>query len=118
MLGSVKSKSFGLLSVEPKDKAGNPIKDFDAEIISSEGKEIKAWTALANYLGDTEVVPQYYSAAHGRKAVDDSKNIIDLIKNPNKIMFMLIGIIIILIAAIILIIKVIIMIYKRVLQKK
>lgn len=118
MLGSVKSKSFGLLSVEPKDKGGNPIKDFDAEIISSEGKEIKAWTALANYLGDTEVVPQYYSAAHGRKAVDDSKNIIDLIKNPNKIMFMLIGIIIILIAAIILIIKVIIMIYKRVLQKK
>ena len=33
MLGAVKSKSFGLLTLEPKDASGDPITDYEAHII-------------------------------------------------------------------------------------
>lgn len=51
MLGAVKSKSFGLLSLEPKDKNGQLITDFEQHIIRKpDGSELKAWAALADYL--------------------------------------------------------------------
>lgn len=51
MLGAVKSSSFGLLSLEPKDKDGNVITDYEAYIVRDrEGNEVKAWAALADYL--------------------------------------------------------------------
>lgn len=57
MLGEVKDKSFGLLSITPRDKNGNPITDFEAHIIRDEkGRELKAWQAFAEYLGAQESV--------------------------------------------------------------
>ena len=51
MLGAVKSSSFGLLSLEPKDRNGNIITDFEQHIIrKQDGSELKAWAALADYL--------------------------------------------------------------------
>ncbi len=51
MLGAVKTKSFGLLSIEPKDRHGNVITDFEEHIIyEPDGTELKAWAALADYL--------------------------------------------------------------------
>ena len=57
MLGEVKDKSFGLLSITPRDKDGNPVTDFEAHIIRDEkGRELKAWQAFADYLGAQDSV--------------------------------------------------------------
>ena len=37
-------------------------------------------------------VSDYYSTTHGRKVVEDSRNIADLLKHPNKIAGMIVGI--------------------------
>lgn len=93
MLGTVNSISMGILSVQPKFADGTPIENIeDAVIITGDGTEIKAWTAIADYIDSFEDtdgdgvsdVPAFYGELHGRKIVEDSRNIIDLIKNPNK----------------------------------
>lgn len=93
MLGTVNSISMGILSVQPKFADGTPIENIeDAVITTGGGTEIKAWTAIADYIDSFEDtdgdgvsdVPAFYDELHGRKVVEDSRNIIDLIKNPNK----------------------------------
>lgn len=87
MLGTVKDKSFGLLSIVPKDANGNPIEDFSEHIIyRPEGGELKEWYALASYLQSfgEEGVPQNYAQSDGRKQVVPSLNPIELFKNPNR----------------------------------
>ena len=75
MLAAVKEKSFGLLSITPRDKDGNPITDFEQHIIrDSQGRELKAWQAFADYLNDQESVAP---AASLHKAVKPSLNPID-----------------------------------------
>lgn len=57
MLAAVKEKSFGLLSITPRDKNGDPITDFEEHIIhDSQGRELKAWQAFATYLDKQESV--------------------------------------------------------------
>lgn len=57
MLAAVKDKSFGLLSITPRDKDGNPVTDFEDHIIhDSQGRELKAWQAFADYLSGQESV--------------------------------------------------------------
>ena len=104
--------SAGLLSIVPKHADGMPIEDLTDVIIYREGEELKAWDAIATYmkeLPDTDGdgignIPEYYSESQGRKVVDDSKNIIDLIKNPNKFTAIFVGIFAVVILLIILII--------------
>lgn len=51
MLSAVKSKSFGLLSITPRDENGNEIADFEDRILhDGNGNEVKAWHAFASYL--------------------------------------------------------------------
>ena len=51
MLATVKGKSFGILSITPKDANGNEITDFeDCIIYDAQGRELKAWQAFATYL--------------------------------------------------------------------
>lgn len=53
-------------------------------------------------------VPSYYAGKQGRKVINDSRNIIELIKNPNKYAAMIIGVVVVVIVlfvAIILLIK-------------
>ena len=51
MLGTVESKSFGILSVTPRDESGNEITDFETRILhDAQGRELKAWQAFASYL--------------------------------------------------------------------
>ena len=51
MLGTVKTKSMGLLSLEPKMADGSPVTDFnDCILYDKDGNEIKEWYALAAYL--------------------------------------------------------------------
>ena len=107
MLGTVKGKSFGILSIVPKDKDGNPITDYNKHIIYSENGELKEWIALANYLqsftedDSISIIPDQYSSEEGRKTVVHSRNIIELVKNPNGIFFIVLAIVILLIALII-----------------
>ncbi len=92
MLGSVMKMSYGLLSLEPKDEEGNPIENLEDHAILENGKELKAWDAIARYMqsfDDTDGdgianVSEYYATTHGRKVIDNSRNIIDLVKHPNK----------------------------------
>ena len=86
MLSTVKSKSFGLLSLEPKMADGTPVTDFEACILRDEnGSEIKEWYALAAYLQSfgEDGLPLRYTAPDGRKNVSRSWNPVELVKNPN-----------------------------------
>ena len=102
MIGAVKAQSFGLLSVEPKDAAGNVVTDYDTLILhDAQGNEVKAWVALADYLnsfGADGQIPADYATPFGRKLISDSYNLWELIKAPNKTTGMLIGVIVVLLA--------------------
>lgn len=101
MLPVVSEKSFGLLSLVPKKKDGTPITDFEEHIMymnDGTNREIKEWYAIANYLSSFPImdrlpeIPEYYSQLQNRKVVDDSKNIVDLLKKPNGIALTIYGI--------------------------
>ncbi len=86
MLGTVKDQSFGLMSLEPKDKNGDPIIDFEKYIISDHDGEIKEWVALADYLAAMDQEGwALYETEQGRKTVDDSKSPVALLSHPNKV---------------------------------
>ena len=99
MLGAVEDTSKGLLKVTPKDKEGNVIQDFEQCIVyNQDGEEVKEWYALASYLESFDKnkegisqVPVYYSKEEGRKLENDSKNIIEILKHPNKFALALYG---------------------------
>lgn len=50
MLGSVMKMSYGLLSLEPKDKDGKPIENLEDQAIMEGDRELKAWDAIARYM--------------------------------------------------------------------
>ena len=74
MLGSVMKMSYGLLSLEPKDKDGNPIENLEDHAVMEGNKELKAWDAIARYMqsfddadGDGIAnVSEYYATTHDR----------------------------------------------------
>lgn len=117
MLSLVEQESFGLMSIIPKDENGKEIVDFDKHIIyDTNGNELKEWCALANYIQSFEKedgvpkVPDKYSSLEGRKIVDDNKNIVEIIKNPNDIGKKLYGIIT---GILVVIIMIVVFIFKR-----
>lgn len=126
MLGSVMEMSYGLLKIEPKDKDGNPIENLEDQAIMEGDKELKAWDAIARYMksfDDTDGngisnVPEYYETTHGRKVVDESRNVIDLVKNPNKFSVMIVGIVLVLILILILLVVLIRKLIKKRRRKK
>lgn len=121
MLSAVTDMSFGLLSIVPKYADGTPIKDFEDVIIMENGKELKAWDAIARYMASFEDtdgdgianVPSSYSQIQGRKAVEDSKNIGDLLKNPNKYAIMIVAVVITVILVVVLIAILVVKLIKR-----
>ena len=126
MLGSVMKMSYGLLSLEPKDKDGNPIENLEDQAIMEGDRELKAWDAIARYMqsfDDTDGdgianVPEYYASLHDRKVVDDSRNILDLVKKPNKFTAIIVCIGLIIIIIIVLIISLIRRIVRKARKKK
>ncbi len=108
MLGGVTDMSYGLLSIVPKFADGTPIENYEDAAIKVDGKELKAWTAIAQYMqsfedtdGDgTPNVPDTYATTQGRKVVEDSMKIGDLISKPNKFFFMIVGVVVVLLALI------------------
>lgn len=117
MLPVVSEKSFGLLKLEPKKKDGTPITDFEEHIIymnDGTNREIKEWYAIANYISSFPImdqlpeIPEYYAQLQNRKNIDDSKDIVSLIKNPNGIALTVYGLVAFMIVLFILIIRFII----------
>lgn len=123
MLGAVNNVSMGILTVQPKFADGTPIENIeDAVITDSQGKEIKAWAAIADYIGSFEDtdddhvpnVPAYYGQLHGRKVVEDSTKLVDLIKNPNKYAIIIVlSVLLLLTLLILLIVRILRLIQKR-----
>ena len=126
MLGSVMKMSYGLLSLEPKDKDGKPIENLEDQAIMEGDRELKAWDAIARYMqsfDDTDGdgianVPEYYASLHDRKVVDDSRNIIDLVKNPNKFAVMIVMICLVILVIFIFAIVLIRKIVRKIRKKK
>lgn len=122
MLGSVMDISYGLLSIIPKDKEGNPIEDLEEYAIMEENQELKAWVAIARYMqsfDDTDGdgianVSEYYAITHGRKVVENSRNLVQLLKNPNKFFMLMIGIV----TVAVLIVLLLIFFIRKVLRKR
>ena len=99
MLGTVKDKSMGLLSLEPKMADGSPVTDFNDCILRDEdGNEIKEWYALAAYLQSfgEDGVPDRYGEPDGRKQVSRSWNPLEHIVNLNWITWLVLTVILLL----------------------
>ena len=84
MLGTVNGKSFGLLTITPRDDRGEPVEDLEAFIVHGQnGAEVKEWYALASYLQSMGTVEARYSNPEGRKTVVPSWNPAALLSQPN-----------------------------------
>ena len=126
MLGGVTELSMGLLSIVPKFADGTPVENYEDAIIMKGDQELKAWVAIADYMSSFEDtdgdgignVPAKYGTLEGRKVVEDSKNIIDLVKNPNKFFFMIIGVVLLLLAIVAGIVVLIVKVVKKIKKRK
>ncbi len=110
MLGTVKSKSMGLLSLEPKMADGSPVMDFnDCILYDKDGNEIKEWYALAAYLESfgKDGVPERYASekGDGRKTVSRSWSPAGLLKSWNWITWTVVLVVLALILLVILLIR-------------
>ncbi|MEG1776784.1 MAG: bifunctional UDP-sugar hydrolase/5'-nucleotidase [Clostridia bacterium] len=125
MLGSVNSKSLGLLALMPKDENGQPITDFETRILhDANGNELKEWTAVAAYLRSFDLVnglptvPQRYAQVEGRKLVETSANPIELLKQPNKVFWIVLCVLVLIAAILTAVIFLIVRLCKRLRRKR
>lgn len=109
MLGTVKSKSMGLLSLEPKQANGTPVTDFaDCILYDANGNELKEWYALAAYLeqfGEDGLPDRYADPANGCKQVSDSFAPGQLLAGWNGITWAVLGIVLLILTLILLLIR-------------
>ena len=113
MLGTVKDKSMGLLSLEPKLADGSTVTDFnDCILYDKGGNEIKEWYALAAYLQSfgKDGVPEQYAPAQGdgRKTVSRSWSPAWLLTNWNWITWVVVLAALVIILAIVLLVRLIV----------
>lgn len=126
MLSAVTDMSYGILSLVPKYADGTPIEDFEDVIVMENGREMKAWDAIARYMNsfpDTDGdgianVPAYYSELHDRKVVENSRNLGDLLKQPNKYAVIIVAVVLVLIFLVVLLIVLVVKLIKRMRRKK
>ncbi len=100
MINFISKVTYGLLSIEPKDKNGNGLSDLKQTIIymdksSGKEKELKQWLALLQYMRsfpDTNKngipdIPDKYRLPEGRFQAEPSLNPIKLIAGGNLITY-------------------------------
>ncbi len=105
MLGSVKEKSFGLLSITPRDKDGNPLEASDLvhHVVRDEhGNPVKEWFAISSYLRNMGgTMDESYQAPDGRKTVYASFAPADLLRGANKFTYLVLGAIVVVLAIVV-----------------
>ena len=105
MLGTVNGKSFGLLTITPRDEKGQPIENLENYIIhGSGGTEVKEWYALASYLQSMGTVDSRYAAPEGRKTVSRSWNPVELVRSPGWITLVALAVVILVLALVVLLV--------------
>ena len=125
MLSAVTDMSYGILSIVPKYADGTPIEDFEDVIITENGRELKGWDAIARYMASfadtdgngTPDVPDYYSSLHDRKKVEDSRNLVALVKKPNRFTALFAGAIAVVILLVVLVVLLIRKLVRRLRHK-
>ncbi|MCL1795706.1 MAG: 5'-nucleotidase C-terminal domain-containing protein [Clostridia bacterium] len=114
MLSAVEGRSFGLLSIAPKNSDGSAMVDFEANIIrDGEGREVKEWTAIAGYLASMGVISDSYGAVEGRKVSVPDASIGAILSRPNKIGMIAIAVVLALLLLIVLVVYLLITGKKR-----
>lgn len=126
MLGAVTDVSYGILSIQPKFADGTPIENIeDAILTTTDGKEIKAWAAIAGYMEtfpDTDGdgipnIPSSYENAQNRKTVLDTTNLYELVKNPNKYAVIIVAVILVVLILVILLLVLLIRGIRRLIRR-
>lgn len=121
MFGAVTDMSYGLLDIKPKYENGDLIQTIDGiydwnsvVVRDNNGKEIKAWLAIATYLasfGTNEnsqsIIPAYYNELHGRKIINDRFSIGNFFHETNQFFWMIVGVTVLFIGLIVFIILII-----------
>ncbi len=103
MLGSVKEKSFGLLSITPKDEKGNPLKADELKnyVVYENSAPLKEWYAITAYLKAMNgEMSSYYESADGRKTVYSSLAPTDMLRNANVFTYVAMGVVLLILAVI------------------
>ncbi len=125
MLGAVESMSKGLLQLKPKDKDGNPLESFSSVIIKNQsGMEVKEWYAFADYLSSFEkidgisTIPAKYAKSEGRKVINDSTDLKDILRNPSAPFLKVAGILLLVILIIVLVIILLVRLIRRITRKQ
>lgn len=126
MLGAVTDVSYGILSIQPKFADGTPIENIEDAIIQTESGELKAWAAIAEYmdsLPDTDGdgisdIPAVYGTLQGRKVIQDSRNLLHLIKGLNKYAVVIILVVLLILALLITLIFLIVRFLLRLTKRK
>lgn len=111
MLGSVKEKSFGLLSITPKDVYGNPLEADELKnfVVYDKDAPLKEWYAITSYLKSMNgEMSENYETADGRKTVYSSFAPGDMLRNANVFTFAVIGVVLLVLAVIILVVTLIV----------
>ncbi|NLC65952.1 MAG: bifunctional metallophosphatase/5'-nucleotidase [Clostridium sp.] len=119
MLNIVGDKSFGILSIVPKDENGDPVEDFESRIIYDNGNEVKEWIALNNYLksfpkkdGKAQI-DESYSKVQGVKIVNKETSLKSRLEKPNKISTAIVIIVLAVFIGLIFLIRFFVKKYKR-----
>ncbi len=125
MLGAVESMSKGLLQLKPKDKYGNPLEGFSSVIIKNQsGMEVKEWYAFADYLSSFEkidgisTIPAKYAKSEGRKVINDSTDLKDILRNPSAPFLKVAGILLLVILIIVLVIILLVRLIRRITREQ
>ena len=119
MLGTVESSSYGLLTITPRDKNGDPIPTeeiFDHVVRDEKGVAVKEWYAISAYLLDMGgEMDEQYAQVDGRKVVYASWNPVKLLQNANKFTWIALGLILVVILLVVLIVRAVV---RRIKKKK
>lgn len=107
MLGTVEESSFGLLTITPRDRNGEPIPTdeiFDHVVRDDKGVPVKEWYAISAYLLEMGgEMDEHYAEVDGRKVVYASWNPVKLLRNANKFTWIALALILLVIAIVTLI---------------
>lgn len=104
MLGNVMKITKGLISIVPKDRDSVPYADLDEIIVRHvDGSELKSWIAIAKYLEEYSLIPNYVSAMEKAVVSKPSINPVNLFFWPSTIGLIVYIVVLVLISALVLI---------------